>query len=42
MGPDGGGLMKLSGESVWVAGRWVLPLPAQVGWEEPAQRLGEL
>lgn len=41
MGPDGGGLMKLSGESVWVAGRWVLPLPAQVGWEKPAQRPGQ-
>lgn len=42
MGWDGGGLMKLSGEGVWVDGRWVLPLPAQVGWEEPAQRLGQL
>lgn len=38
---DGGGLMKLSGEGVWVAGHWVLPLPAQVGWGEPAQRLGQ-
>lgn len=37
MGPDGGGLMKLSGESVWVAGLWVLLLPAQVGWEEPSR-----
>lgn len=25
MGWDGGGLMKLSGEGAWVAGRWVLP-----------------
>lgn len=40
IGRGGGGLMKLSGEGVGVAGHWVLPLPAQVG-REPAQRLGQ-